>query len=77
MFNTEVGNVTISSGIIYFANARKYFEKIRDLWIFWKSSRVFYTIVIYGVILSLEVLLIAPVIASAALYCIDSIFRSK
>ena len=28
MFNTEVGNVTFSSGIICFANARKYFEKI-------------------------------------------------
>ena len=30
MFSTEVVNVIISSCIIYFANARKYFEKI--LW---------------------------------------------
>ena len=44
------GNVTISSGIICFANARKYFEKNttnNGLYIF------FYTNIFYGVILSL------------------------
>ena len=55
MSTTEEGNVFISSCIIYFANARKHSEvMLRGETIkYFEKVAVFYTIVFYGIILSM------------------------
>ena len=56
MFTTKEGNLIISSLIICFTNAREYAQELLGrltFKYFQKVERVFYTIALYGVILSL------------------------